>query len=115
MINLNYTPTAPFRIRAYVKKGGMPCFCLSDVCHALQLESSEMAHRITRYLGRAAHTYEGIDALESQLVDGHAYLFITLPQVYFVLAHADGYNGRMFLTFLEGDCEGQLQWTNKEE
>lgn len=114
MITLHYTPSDPFRIRAYLKKDGMPCFCLSDVCHVLQLDSSKMAYLITRHLGRAARAYEHIDAIESQLVDGSAHLFITLPQVYFVLAHADGYNGRMFLTFLEGDCEGQLQWTDKE-
>lgn len=114
MITLHYTPSDPFRIRAYIKKDGMPCFCLSDVCRALQLRSSEMAHYITRYLERASNTYKGIDALESQLIDGKSYLFITLPQVYFVLAHADGYNGSMFLKFLEGDCEGQLQWTDME-
>ncbi|WP_169763902.1 BRO-N domain-containing protein [Campylobacter mucosalis] len=100
-MNLEVFINDDFEIRVAVDEKGEPLFCLADICKVLELTNASMVKSaiISEFDDNLSLTYPIFDNLGRE----QKAIFITEPQLYFVLMRSDKPNAKAFRKWV--NCE----------
>ncbi|QCD44413.1 Bro-N domain-containing protein [Campylobacter mucosalis] len=100
-MNLEVFRNDDFEIRVAVDEKGEPLFCLADICKVLELTNASMVKSaiISEFDDDISLTYPIFDNLGRE----QKAIFITEPQLYFVLMRSDKPNAKAFRKWV--NCE----------